>query len=74
MSLEIDLLNTYPVCGHEPNGDLHVRPAVQRAGARLTCVEAKVFESTPARTIASADSRGIDARHSSNREGPMVPQ
>jgi hypothetical protein len=74
MSLEIDLLNTYPVCGHEPNGDSHVRPPLQRAGSRLTWVGTKAIESPPTRPIASADSRRIYGPHSSDRGGPMVPR
>jgi hypothetical protein len=57
MSLEIDLLNTYPVCGHEPNEDSDVRlPEV---------------DSPPNRAIASGDSRPTDGGRSPNRDKPV---
>jgi hypothetical protein len=50
MSPEIDLLNTYPVCGHEPLADSHhlVRP-MQRGGYRRTAAETDAGPANPTR-------------------------
>jgi hypothetical protein len=74
MSVELDLLNTCSICRHEPNGDLPSRPAIERAGPRLASVETRVTRSPTIRPIARVDSRRIDGRHSTGREGTMVPQ
>ena len=61
MGLEIDLLNTYPVCG-------------RRQAYAPALGSPKVIESPPTRATASADSVGIDGRHSLNRASPIVSQ
>jgi len=66
MSPEIDLLNTYPVCGHEPHADLHALPRpTDGRGSRLITAEP---DTAPAAAIGGSALRRGETLHATHSD------